>query len=62
MSEEISDEELVRLMTQAVDENDVDVALERATAAMSPEARRASEENIRRWAEEVRKAMRASND
>ena len=60
MSGRVSDAELERLMAEAVDENGVDVALERATAAMSPGARRASEENIRRWAEEVRKAMRAS--
>ena len=57
MSEEISDAELVRLMAEAVDENGVDVALERATAAMSPEVRRASEENIRRWVGRARAAM-----
>ena len=54
----MSDAELERLMAEAVDENGVDVALERATAAMSPEARRASEENIRRWVEKARQAIR----
>ena len=45
-------------MAEAVDENGVDVALERATAAMSPEARRESEQNIHRWVERARQAIR----
>lgn len=58
MSGRVSDAELVRLMAEAVDENGVDVGLERETAAMSPEARRASEESIRRWVTKAQEAIR----
>ena len=54
----MSDAELERLMAETVDESGVDVALQRATAAMSPEARRESEQNIHRWVEKARQAIR----
>jgi len=53
----VSDAELEGLLAEAVDENGVDVALEHATAVMSPEDRRAPEENLRRWMGQTRAAM-----
>lgn len=53
-ADEITAAELARLMALCVDENGVDLALERETAAMSPEAREQSQENLRRFVSDVR--------
>lgn len=48
---EVTDEELAIALKAAEDENGVDQRLAAATAAMTPEQRRQSEESIRRWIE-----------
>jgi hypothetical protein len=51
---EITDEELAAALRAAEDEQGVDQRLVRATAAMTAEQRRQSEENLRRWIEAAR--------
>lgn len=57
-SEHVTIEELEALMAAAVDEDGNDIRLAEATARMTPEERRKSEENIRAWAEHARKTLR----
>jgi hypothetical protein len=51
---EVTDEELAAALRAAEDEDGVDQRLVRATAAMTPEQRRQSEESIRRWIQAAR--------
>ncbi|MEZ4340077.1 MAG: hypothetical protein R3B82_25940 [Sandaracinaceae bacterium] len=57
-SERITIEELEALMAAAVDEDGNDIRLAEATARMTPEERRQSDENIRAWAAEVQSSLR----
>ena len=52
---EVSDDELAAALRAAEDEDGVDRRLALATAAMTPEQRRKSEESIRRWIEAARR-------
>ena len=45
----VPDEDLANALKAAEDENGVDQRLAEATAAMTPDARRQSEANVRRW-------------
>jgi hypothetical protein len=45
----VTDEELANALKAAEDENGVDRRLAEAIAAMTPDARRQSEANVRRW-------------
>jgi hypothetical protein len=56
---EVTDDELAAALKAAEDENGVDQRLAQATAAMTPEQRRRSEESIRRWIEAARRGREA---
>jgi hypothetical protein len=57
---EVSDDELAAALRAAEDEDGVDRRLAQATAAMTPEQRRKSEESIRRWVEAARRSREAT--
>lgn len=57
---EVSDDELAAALRAAEDEDGVDRRLALATAAMTPEQRRKSEESIRRWIEAARRTREAT--
>ena len=60
MSEEISIEELEAAMAEGFDEDGNDLRLAAWVAQMTPEERRASEENLRRFVEEARASLRVT--
>jgi len=60
VSERVSIEELEAAMAAAVDDDGNDLRLAEAVAAMTPEQRRRSEENLRRWAENAQKSLRSN--
>jgi len=49
----ISDEELAEAMAANFDEYGNDIALARDVAAMTPEQRKRSQDNLRRWVERL---------
>jgi hypothetical protein len=53
----MSDEELQRLMAEVIDGRGVDRGVEAASSALSPEQRRQTEENLRRFIERMRTAI-----
>ena len=55
----ISIEELEAAMAAGIDEDGNDIRLAEAVAAMTPEQRRRSEENLRRWAEKAQNSLRS---
>lgn len=59
---EITDEELAIALRAAEDDHGVDQQLARATTAMTPEQRRQSEENLRRWIDAARRGREAGRD
>ena len=59
MGDEISIEELEAAMAAAVDEDGNDIRLAEWVAQMTPEERRASEENVRRFIEEAQRSLTA---
>lgn len=59
MSARISIEELEAATAAAVDDDGNDIRLAEAVAAMTPEQRRRSEENLRRWVENAQKSLRS---
>jgi len=65
MSAQITMEELEAAMAAAVDEDGNDIRLAAAVARMTPEQRRQSDENIRKWAtafEAGRRKLRDASD
>ena len=56
-SERITIEELEALMAAAVDEDGNDIRLAEATARMTPEERRQSEQNLKRSLDEARSSL-----
>ena len=56
---EVTDEELAAALKAAEDESGIDQRVARATAAMTPEQRRQSEESVRRWIEAARRVGEA---
>ncbi len=56
---EVTDEDLAIALQAAEDDAGVDQQLARATAAMTSEQRRRSEENIQRWIEAARRSRQA---
>jgi hypothetical protein len=57
---EVSDDELAAALKASEDEDGVDQRLAQATAAMTPEQRRKSEDSIRRWIEAARRTREAT--
>jgi hypothetical protein len=59
---EITIDELEAAMAAAVDEDGNDTRLAEAVERMTPEQRRQSDENIRRWVEQFRVGLRTKHE
>ena len=60
VSASITVEELEAAMAAAVDQDGNDTRLAEAVARMTPEDRRESEQNLRRWVDAARESLRRS--
>ena len=58
----VTDEELVAALKATEDENGVDQTLAKATEAMTPDERRQSEANVRRWITAARRSQESQRE
>ncbi|MEM9189220.1 MAG: hypothetical protein AAGF12_08595 [Myxococcota bacterium] len=62
MPERVTNEELAAALAEAVDEDGNDIQLAEAVARMTPEERRRSDENVRKFIGAARASLRTACD